>query len=93
VPARPGRAVRILRAMTNSRLLAIVAVVLGVILMVIAVIYWVEPAGSLPSFFPGHQAGSSHHHVKHGIAAFLVGLACFAFAWFQTGPKRSTPET
>jgi hypothetical protein len=79
--------------MTNNRLLAILAVVLGVILIVIAVIYWAEPASSLPSFFPGHQAGSSHHHVKHGIAAFLVGLACFAFAWFQTGPKRSTAET
>jgi 1,4-dihydroxy-2-naphthoate octaprenyltransferase len=26
--------------------------------------------------------------VKHGIAAFLVGLACFVFAWFRTGPKR-----
>ena len=48
------------------------AVVLGVALIVIAVIYWVEPAGSLPSFFPGHEAGSSHHHVKHGIAAFLA---------------------
>ena len=42
-----------------------------------------------PSFFPGHQAGSDHHHVKHGIAAFLVGLACFAFAWFRSGPKRA----
>ena len=79
--------------MKNSRLLAILAVVLGVILIVIAIIYCAEPASSLPSFFPGHQAGSSHHHVKHGIAAFLVGLACFAFAWFQTGPKRSTAET
>ena len=54
VPTRPGRAVRILRAMTNNRLLAILAVVLGVVLIVIAVIYWAEPASSLPSFFPGH---------------------------------------
>ena len=56
-------------------------------------IYWVEPAGSLPSFFPGHEAGSSHHHVKHGIAAFLVGLACLAFAWFNTGPKKRAAES
>jgi hypothetical protein len=28
--------------------------------------------------------------VKHGIAAFLVGVACLAFAWFQTGPKRAS---
>ena len=75
--------------MQNRRLLVALAVLAGIVLIAIAVVYWVEPAGSLPSFFPGHEAGSSHHHAKHGIAAFLVGLACFAFAWFNTGPKRS----
>ena len=75
--------------MTNRRALVIGATVLGVVLCVVGVIYWVESASSLPSFFPGHQAGSSHHHVKHGIAAFLVGLACLAFAWFQSGPAGS----
>jgi hypothetical protein len=72
--------------------LVALAVILGTALIVVAVIYWVEPAGSLPSFFPGHEAGSSHHHVKHGIAAFLVGLACFAFAWFNSGPKKSAAQ-
>jgi hypothetical protein len=72
----------------NSRLLTIAAVVLGVILVVVAIVYWAEPAKSLPGFFPGHQAGSNHHHVKHGIAAFLVGVASFVYAWFKTGPKR-----
>jgi UDP-N-acetylmuramyl pentapeptide phosphotransferase/UDP-N-acetylglucosamine-1-phosphate transferase len=75
----------------NRRLLATLAVVLGIALVAVAIVYWAEPAKSLPSFFPGHTAGSSHHHTKHGIAAFLVGLACFAFAWFNTGPKRSRP--
>ena len=73
----------------NRRLLASLAIVVGSALIVIAIVYWAEPAKSLPSFFPGHQAGSNHHHTKHGIAAFLVGLASFAFAWFNTGPKRS----
>lgn len=77
--------------MRNDRLLVLLAVALGIILIVIAGIYWAEPAKSLPSFFPGHAAGSNHHHAKHGIAAFLVGLACFAFAWFRTGPKRARP--
>jgi hypothetical protein len=63
------------------------AILAGVALLVIAVVYWAEPAGSLPSFFPGHEAGSGHHHVKHGIAAFVVALGCFVFAWFQTGPR------
>jgi hypothetical protein len=76
--------------MRNDRLLPLAAVILGTILIVVAIIYWVEPAESLPSFFPGHQAGSDHHHVKHGIAAFLVGVACFVYAWFKTGPKRTS---
>jgi hypothetical protein len=74
--------------MTKYRQLIIPAVLLGVLLIVIAIVYWVSTAGDLPSFFPGHQAGSSTRHVKHGIAAFLLGLACFVFAWFQTGPTR-----
>jgi hypothetical protein len=77
-----------LRPMRNDRPLAALAIVVGIALIVIAIVYWVEPAKSLPSFFPGHQAGSTHHHVKHGIAAFFVGLAALVFAWFKTGPKR-----
>ena len=75
--------------MERGRLLVWLAVVVGLALIVLAVVYWAEPAKSLPSWIPGHQAGSNHHHTKHGIAAFLVGLASFAFAWFNTGPKRS----
>ena len=75
----------------NLRKLVVPAVVLGVLLLVVAVIYFAEPAHSLPSFFPGHvsatNAEANHHHTKHGIAALVVALACFAFAWFQTGPK------
>ena len=75
--------------MRNDRLLVVVAVVVGLALIAVAVLYWIEPAKSLPGFFPGHDAGSNHHHVKHGIAAFLVGLACLVFAWFRSGPNRS----
>jgi len=73
----------------NDRLLVVAAVVLGIVLIVIAIVYWAEPAKSLPGFFPGHEAGSSHHHVKHGIAAFLLGVACLVFAWFRSGPRRT----
>ena len=76
--------------MRNDRLLTLAAIVIGAVLIVVAIVYWAEPAKSLPSFFPGHQAGSNHHHTKHGIAAFLVGLACLVFAWCQTGPQRRT---
>jgi hypothetical protein len=78
---------------SNRRLLVALAVVVGIALIAVAIVYWAEPAKSLPSFFPGHQAGSNHHHTKHGIASFLVGLACFAFAWFQSGPKKTRATT
>jgi hypothetical protein len=78
--------------MQNDRLVAAVAVIIGIVLIVIAAIYFAEPAKSLPSFFPGHQAGSAHHHVKHGIAAFFVGCAFLVLAWFRSGPKRSAPS-
>ena len=78
---------------TTLRKLIIPAVVLGVVLVIVAIVYFAEPAHSLPSFFPGHVSASSseanHHHTKHGIAALVVALACFAFAWFQSGPKTS----
>ena len=77
----------------NLRRLVIPAVVLGVLLLVVSVIYFIEPAHSLPSFFPGRvsatDAEANHHHTKHGIAALVVALALFAFAWFQTGPKNA----
>jgi NADH:ubiquinone oxidoreductase subunit 5 (subunit L)/multisubunit Na+/H+ antiporter MnhA subunit len=75
----------------TARKLVIPAVLLGVLLIVVAVIYFATPAHSLPSFFPGHVSASSseadHHHTKHGIAALVVALACFAFAWFASGPR------
>ncbi len=76
--------------MTKRPSLVLPAVALGVIFLVIAVVYFVTTAHGLPSFFPGHVGASSseaaHHHVKHGIAALVVALGCWIFAWFQTGP-------
>ncbi|MGH2854880.1 MAG: hypothetical protein ACRDLF_11900 [Solirubrobacteraceae bacterium] len=79
------------------RKLVLPAVIVGVVLVVVAIVYFVEPEHSLPAFFPGHtSAGSAeanHHHTKHGIAAVVVALACFAFAWFQTGPKARAADS
>ena len=72
--------------MSDNRWTVIAASIAGVLLIVIAIVYFAEPAKSLPAFFPGHEAGSSHHHVKHGIAALLLGIGAFVLAWFQSGP-------
>ena len=79
--------------MKKNRALIVPAVVLGILLIAVAIVYWVEPAKSLPAFFPGHDSHSTTHHFKHGLAAFLLGLAVLAFAWFQTGGKKQTPTT
>ena len=72
-----------------KRSLVILAILAGIVFIIIGIVYFVEPAKSLPAFFPGHQSGSNHHHTKHGIAAVLVGIGCFVFAWFQSGPRRA----
>jgi hypothetical protein len=61
----------------------IVAVLLGLVFAALAIVYWTMPAGSLPGFLPGFEAGSTLVHVKHGIAAAVVALLCFAFGWYS----------
>ena len=48
--------------------------ILGVVLLIVAALYFMIPADQLPAFFPGHEAGVTHVHTKHGIVAGVVGL-------------------
>jgi amino acid permease len=66
----------------------VIGVVVGVVCLGLAVVYWTTPAGSLPSFLPGFIAGSSVVHIKHGIATLIVAIAAFIFAWFGMGKKK-----
>ncbi|MDT4937782.1 MAG: hypothetical protein QOG80_1453 [Pseudonocardiales bacterium] len=67
-----------------------VLILLGVVLIVVAVIYFTDTAAKLPSFFPGHQAASSHHHTKHGLAALIVGVLALVGAWMSGGARKTT---
>ena len=67
------------------------AIILGIFFVVVAVMYFMTPAYSLPGFFPGYDAKLTTHHYKHGIGSLLLGVACFIFAWFQSGKKSKTP--
>ena len=57
-----------------------------------AITYLVQPASSLPSFFPGHVSSAAtdagHHHVRHGLAALSISGVLLALAWITTGPRR-----
>jgi hypothetical protein len=55
---------------------------LSIICVIVAIMYFVLPGGSLPTFFPGYVAESTHVHRMHGFAAaagaivfLLVGLS------------------
>lgn len=64
--------------------------IVGLLLVLTAFVYFTTPANALPNFLPGHETGLTKIHYKHGIGALFLGLACFAFAWFNSGKKSSS---
>jgi hypothetical protein len=71
------------------RPLTFVLIVLGLLFVAAGVYYLVTPAHSLPAFVPGHEAGSTHHHTKHGLAMFGLAVVCWVGAWFTTAPAKT----
>jgi len=59
----------------------IVCYLLGIILIVVAVMYFVMPADQLPSFMPGHQAGVMRVHYKHGVLAGVIAIVLLIAGW------------
>jgi hypothetical protein len=76
--------------MTNRKPLVAVCGVLAAAFVILAVLYFTRTAADLPAFLPGHEANSTKHHIKHGIA--MIGLAALSLvgAWMLTGPQKST---
>jgi hypothetical protein len=79
------------RGVSNFRVrpLTIALVLLAVALVAIGIVYFTTPAGSLPSFFPGHAAHSTTHHIKHGLAMLTLAVLALFGAWFTTAPDRA----
>ena len=72
----------------------ILAVILGIIALlfiVVAIIYIAEPAKSLPSFIPGHIAGSTGHHPLKTVGSLVVGIVFAVGAWFALAYKPKPP--
>jgi hypothetical protein len=51
---------------------------LGVILLIIAAVYFFVPADQLPGFFPGHEEGVARVHLKHGVVSGVAGIVLLA---------------
>ena len=60
----------------------LVLTLLGVVLLVVAAVYFLVPADQLPGFFPGHETGVSRMHMKHGIVAGVLGLVLIGAGTF-----------
>ena len=60
-----------------------IVLVLGLVLIVVAGIYFLMPADSLPSFFPGHETGLARIRVKHGLLSGGIGIVLIVVAWIM----------
>lgn len=61
----------------------LILTLLGVVLLVVAAVYFLMPADQLPGFFPGHEAGVTRMHTKHGMVAGAAGLVLLATGWWM----------
>ena len=63
-----------------------VLIAAGVVALGVAAVYVTTSATHLPAFFPGHQAGVTKTHTKHGLVMLGLAVAAFLGAWFTTAP-------
>ena len=56
---------------------------LAVLCVILAVMYFVLPGGSLPTFVPGYVEGSTHIHRLHAYAA-ITGAVVFLLIGLST---------
>jgi hypothetical protein len=78
---------------SGRTILAVILGVIALVFIVVAVIYLAEPAKSLPSFIPGHIAGSTGHHPLKATGCLVVGIVFAVGAWFALAfkPKPQAP--
>ena len=78
---------------SGRTILAVILGVIALVFIVVAVIYLAEPAKSLPSFIPGHIAGSTGHHPLKATGCVVVGIVFAVGAWFALAfkPKPQAP--
>jgi hypothetical protein len=55
---------------------------IGVVLLIVAAVYFLLPADQLPSFMPGHEAGVARVHTKHGIVTGAAGIVLLIGGWW-----------
>ena len=49
---------------------------IGVVLIIVAAVYFLTPADQLPTFFPGYEAGLTRIRMKHAVVSGVIGIVC-----------------
>lgn len=60
-----------------------IVTILGVVLIIVAAMYLLVPADSLPTFFPGHETGLTRVRAKHGMVSGALGIILLGASWFM----------
>ncbi len=60
-----------------------IVTILGVVLIIVAAMYLLVPADSLPTFFPGHETGLMRVRAKHGMVSAGLGVVLLIGSWFM----------
>lgn len=75
---------------TSTKRLVIGGLILaGIACVAVSVVYFSRSADALPAFMPGHEAGVTRHHTKHGLAMLGLAVVCWAGAWMASGTGRA----
>ena len=73
---------------TGRTVAAAILGVVGILLIIAAILYFTQPAHSLPSIlgtikYNGHNHSRAYdHRTLRGIVSLIVGLICLIAAWF-----------
>ncbi len=82
----------------GKTIIAIVLVVLAVLLIVAAIIFFVEPAHSLPSIMgkithpPATLARANGKRPLHGAAALVAAIVCLVAAFFVNRGNKASQD-
>jgi len=72
---------------SGRTILAVILGIIALVFIVVAIIYLIEPAKSLPSVIPGHIADSTGHHPLRVAGSLVIGVIFAIGAWFALAYK------
>jgi hypothetical protein len=75
-----------------KKLSAALLVILAILSLFVAYVYFTKTAGNLPHFYIGYLKGSTHKHTKHGIAFIGLAIIFLLGAWMVSGSKEEAAK-